>query len=75
MDETTRVYFEKLEGAIRTDFDAEIRMPFRNRVFAKNSVSEWHTNFRRRVLGRVDELFRNLTVAQDSILVGDEVPS
>ncbi len=26
-------------------------------------------------LGRVDELFRNLTVAQDSILVGDEVPS
>ncbi len=27
------------------------------------------------VLGRVDELFRNLTVAQDSILVGDEVPS
>ncbi len=27
------------------------------------------------LLGRVDELFRNLTVAQDSILVGDEVPS
>ncbi len=27
------------------------------------------------VLGRVDELFRNPTVAQDSILVGDEAPS
>ncbi len=27
------------------------------------------------ILGRVDELFRNPTVAQDSILVGDEAPS
>ncbi len=44
-------------------------------VPCSQSIKLFSREFETCVLGRVDELFRNPTVAQVSNLVGDEVPS